>query len=489
MNKCFNHTKGYQGEGPTALSPVGLLKITTANITGAGSISKLDLSLSDIWCIQEHRLLKKASITKFSKKHNNSGWSSFLGPAHRTEKSTSGGVGFLWKPCLDVASEPEALVTGRLAVMTIRTKDLGMIVIYSVYGHSGEGAGESNKKLIDYAIGHAMASRIPYLIGGDWNIEAGPFETMLHRFGNQVALLAPASPACFTTGCASTLDMFVAHPRLTMVLSGMAMVDRTHQIATHLPVSIAIRTQVRDDRVLVLKTPEQKCDGTSVVGPHKEAAAGWTSWEAFKQAVAPGLWTATHTADSSTTIKADTILQVLMDRWTDTVQKELADHFALTAVPNPCFQTKHKKVTTLVKQGTGALTRSSDHYEWLWRRLMELRATTSAGKNPAEGLKALNKGLKEKASLHPWHPAGEWLGLAHKGPGLGTALGCLDQLVELAKTPQGLCDNYRESSSQRGVAHPRRKSMRKRGRVCTHMDQASRGASYAYRYLRGPHFL
>ena len=102
-----------------------------------------------------------------------------------------------------------------------------------------------------------MAARIPYIIGGDWNIEAGPFETLLHRFGNQVALLAPVSPTCFTTGCVSTLDMFVPHPRLTLVMSGIAMADRTHQIATHLPVSIVIRTQVRDDRVLVKKHPRK----------------------------------------------------------------------------------------------------------------------------------------------------------------------------------------------------------------------------------------
>ena len=72
VNRCFNHTKGYPGEGPLAPSQMGLLKITTANITGAGSISKLDLSLSDIWCIQEHRLLKKASITRFSNKNTTS---------------------------------------------------------------------------------------------------------------------------------------------------------------------------------------------------------------------------------------------------------------------------------------------------------------------------------------------------------------------------------------------------------------------------------
>ena len=127
-----------------------------------------------------------------------------------------------------------------------------------MYGHSGDGEGESNKRLIEFALGHAMASQVPFILGGDWNIEAGPFETILHRFGNQVALLAPASPTCYTTGCASTLDMFVVHPRLTLVIPGLAMTDRAHQIATHLPVRISIRTQVRDDRVLVLKTPVQK---------------------------------------------------------------------------------------------------------------------------------------------------------------------------------------------------------------------------------------
>jgi hypothetical protein len=173
--------------------------------------------------------------------------------------------------------------------------------------------------------------------------------------------------------------MFVVHPRLTLVIPGMATTDRSHQIATHLPVSISLRTLVRDERVQVLKAPEQKCDGTPVVGPHKQAAAGWTKWDAFKHMVAPGLWSATHTADSGSKNHSDAILQVLFDRWTATVHEELGDLFGMEAPINPLFQTKSKKITALVKQDTGALTRGSDQYEWLWRRLTEVNATSVGG--------------------------------------------------------------------------------------------------------------
>ena len=130
--------------------------VQTGPLTGAGSVAKLDLSLADIWCIQEHRLLKKASLNKFAKQHKKAGWSTFLGAAQRTEKSTSGGVGFLWRPSIDVASEPVSLVAGRVSSMTIRTKDLGVIAICSVYGHSGDGEGVSNMKLIEYSTPLAM---------------------------------------------------------------------------------------------------------------------------------------------------------------------------------------------------------------------------------------------------------------------------------------------------------------------------------------------
>ena len=159
----------------------------------------------------------------------------------------------------------------------------------------------------------------------------------------------------------------------------------------------------------MFKSPDQKCDGTLVFGPHKLAAAGWENWGAFKHMVAPGLWSATHTSDSGSNINGDAILQVLFDKWTATVQEELADNFGLEASPLPLFQTKYKKITALVKQHTGTLTRASDQYEWLWRRLTELRSTISQGRNPEEGLKALQKGVKGKNNLLPWLEIVVWL--------------------------------------------------------------------------------
>jgi hypothetical protein len=57
---------------------------------------------------------------------------------------------------LEVSSEPEALVARRLTIMTIHMKDLGLIAIYSVYGHASDGEGESNKWLIDFTSGESL---------------------------------------------------------------------------------------------------------------------------------------------------------------------------------------------------------------------------------------------------------------------------------------------------------------------------------------------
>ena len=231
-----------------------------------------------------------------------------------------------------------------------------------------------------------------------------------------MTLLAPHSPTCFTTGCATTLDMFVVHPRLTLVIPGLATTDRSHQIATHLPVSISIRTLVRDDKVKVLKAPEQKCDGNSVFGPHKLAAAGWDQWSEFKHLVALGLWAATHTSDSGCKANADAVLQVLNKR-TSPAQEELADHSGLEATPLPTFQTKDLKITALVKQHTGARNRAADQEEWLWRRLTELRSTISAGRNPNEGLKV----FPSESKVRPTSSCGKrpWDGYDPFMPGRG----------------------------------------------------------------------
>ena len=149
--------------------------------------------------------------------------------------------------------------------------------------------------------------------------------------------------------------------------------------------------------------------------------------------MAPGLWAATHTADSGRKGNGDAVLQVLFNKWTASVQEELADHFGLDATPLPTFQTKDQTITSLVKQHTGALSRASDQEEWLWRRLTELRSTIAAGHNPNEGLKALAKGVKTQTNLKLWQEAVEWLKMVHEGQGLTGYESCLDQLVGIAK--------------------------------------------------------
>eukprot|EP00975_Prorocentrum_lima_P052840 11077278-Prorocentrum_lima.AAC.1 len=62
---------------------------------------------------QEHHL-KGEPLRKYHVKLKAMGWSSWLGEALPTKKKgTTGGVGFAWKPYLDVCMGPRDLVAGR----------------------------------------------------------------------------------------------------------------------------------------------------------------------------------------------------------------------------------------------------------------------------------------------------------------------------------------------------------------------------------------
>eukprot|EP00972_Heterocapsa_arctica_P003643 543485-Heterocapsa_arctica.AAC.1 len=66
--------------------------------------------------VQEHHM-DAARLAKISEQLKKKGWSTCLAPAIGTigkgkKKGTSGGVGFAWRPSIDVCRAPEDLVPG-----------------------------------------------------------------------------------------------------------------------------------------------------------------------------------------------------------------------------------------------------------------------------------------------------------------------------------------------------------------------------------------
>jgi len=164
----FDHTKGYQGEGHRP--QLRDIRVATANITSHGSILKLKLNDADVWCIQEHHMIKPDDIKKLRAKLLKLGWASFFGKATPKNKGNSGGVGFVWRHHLDVCSEPKEVVTARAAQMCFRVAAVGELVVASIYGHTGEKDSEQNIHLVKSALQAINYTKCNYILGSDFNL-------------------------------------------------------------------------------------------------------------------------------------------------------------------------------------------------------------------------------------------------------------------------------------------------------------------------------
>ncbi len=109
---------GYPGQGPPSnwweikAKTLAGLKEGTANITSAGSLSKLKLQEADIWAIQEHKLTEPQKTHRVQAELSQEGWRSYFPTAALTSKGAlSGGVVFIWRHYLDVAGPPPVALT------------------------------------------------------------------------------------------------------------------------------------------------------------------------------------------------------------------------------------------------------------------------------------------------------------------------------------------------------------------------------------------
>jgi hypothetical protein len=449
-----------------------VLRFTSANITSAGSIKKLNLQTSHIWCIQEHKLMCTESISTFKTKQASQGWCSFLAPAILKDKAASGGVGFLWKPCQQISAEPISLVPGRLAMIALRTARWGVIHIYSVYGHSGNGDGYLNTRLFDYTMGHAMAGKAPFILAGDWNMGPMQLAGLAHRFPHHTKVLAPPGPTCFSPLSASTMDMFVIHPKLTLAVHHHAETDHTHRIATHIPVSIELTEHRKHGKLVVLKAQAKVL--TEMAGPHLDWEDHWTKWAHSMNTEAPSVLAATHTQSSGEASPTnDQVLQLLFDQWCEHALPELEDKAGMTTLPDKKFVSQDKAIDKIFQKGRGSGSIIVQSTEWLVRRLVEISAHANTKRDCSRMLKLLVKEVANKTELKEWLPTAHWLKKADTFFGLHHFKEALQEVLALSRL-----------HLQKSLAH---ETTRARHEWEAFVNKAGEGgASWAHKWTKPP---
>ena len=167
------HRKRTGKKGKRAIGDKLDVNIGTANITGAGSITRLEKCLgeADVWCVQETKLRTEDEIARWQAKLGYLGYKADVAPCLEGEpgqkRSRSSGVAFLWKPGLDVIMKPEVLLEARVQVMSFRHIALGCVYLYNVYGP--QGGTRASVDMYQVIARHVEKHGKPFVVAGDHN--------------------------------------------------------------------------------------------------------------------------------------------------------------------------------------------------------------------------------------------------------------------------------------------------------------------------------
>ena len=141
----------------------------------------------------------------------------------------------LIKPKLGKGVEQHARATIAIA----QIPDYGRIVLSSIYGHCNMGAKGDNLKLITSIPQIAESLKLPFLMGGDFNIEPSKLASNGFTSRANTTMVVPTRSTCITHSWkgGSTIDYFVCTKGIEKLISKTSVLIDT-AIATHRPVHI-----------------------------------------------------------------------------------------------------------------------------------------------------------------------------------------------------------------------------------------------------------
>ena len=212
--------------------------IATANVTGIGGLWRMlsETSALIVLC-QEHKALAE-DIPEASRKAARLGWRSFWTPAARTEKQgKTSGVAILGRMHLDMwapTSQPHA--PNRAVGAVWRSRGLGTLMLYSIYCQASTGPGGFNSNLVHTVTKHASSQGVPYIVGGDWNMQPETLaqQSLIGEAGAKI--LTGGSTPTFVSGRAqSVLNLFLVAGAASHVIREVVVED-TSSISNHKPV-------------------------------------------------------------------------------------------------------------------------------------------------------------------------------------------------------------------------------------------------------------
>jgi hypothetical protein len=249
------------------------LRICTANITAwsSGYAAMQDGTFvgTDIVLVQEHRILlperRSAAVSHVTKL----GWRAHLSLAHATANSSSGGVGILFAPWISATVLETPSQWHWLAVYSVCVGGMAAWNLGVFYGSQDI---EENFSRVCDAVHLLQAAGQPWIIGGDFNIEASEFEARrrCRQWHFKVFCTSENDKTCFAKSSGTRLDYFIG----SYIFEGLITEVRTFDsgLATHRPVCLRM-PQFVSTRMVEVVCISKGVRGTPVFGPLPEPIA------------------------------------------------------------------------------------------------------------------------------------------------------------------------------------------------------------------------
>jgi hypothetical protein len=310
------------------------LNFVTANITGAGSLTKWLTSSTvkaQILFIQEHHMVGTELVEEHSiagalqTQVDKAGYTRWFGKALPTgQGGTSGGVGFLWAKHASVTI-PEELLLGRMAAMSCTTA-FGSILLINIYGQTGATLAKS-AAILHKAFAYAGSTNKPTIVAGDFNQPPHEVQAFLDTFHLPYDIRFTPHHTCrVASGATSTIDFFIIHIILSEVV-GLPTLVQSHPLKTHTPVQLSLRQALIDTSVTVMQL-QPRSSPCLVIGPHWPTGRFDKEWDPLVSQLDDFVTrnTLSKTSSPLRTATADQVddITALIHTWAATSLTELA---------------------------------------------------------------------------------------------------------------------------------------------------------------------
>ena len=235
-------------------------RFVTANGTCWRSLQTWMGGLSaDVLFVQEHHLATVCKVQQATRWTRQGGWKAVLGRAKASAGGGShGGTGVAVRAHIGAACWPgqatAEIYPGRLAGAWMSGYAAGGVALGSIYLEVGAGFGGGNAEVLQTAADALQAVQGPWILGGDWNIDAREMRASPWLECVRGAVIATSTPTCTAGLGARVIDYFVIDRRLLNFVRTVE-VQMGSELATHRPVVMTLGGGAREELVMQLVRP------------------------------------------------------------------------------------------------------------------------------------------------------------------------------------------------------------------------------------------